>query len=73
MAEMLDKDGRPMVIGRVTKKLHKGDQVPGMPGAIATPAALAIAVVMRIALTINPTRLASGRSSIQSEGRGAKL
>lgn len=34
MAEMLDKDGRPMVIGRVTKKLHKGDQVPGMPGAI---------------------------------------
>ena len=34
MAEILDKDGRPKVIGRVSGKLLDGDQVPGMPGAI---------------------------------------
>jgi hypothetical protein len=34
VAEILDKDGRIKVIGRVSKKSLDGDQVPGMPGAI---------------------------------------
>lgn len=34
MAEILDKDGRPMVIGKTSGNLREGDQVPGMRGAI---------------------------------------
>lgn len=34
MTVILDKDGKIKVIGRNTKRLLDGDQVPGMPGAI---------------------------------------